>query len=454
MAFRIATLHHPLQLLQAGTILLLLAAPAASQELQELRLKDGRVLVGKVTMVRAKSDAKPQLRVQTNDGTVIVSANDVAESRDQKALRLALKKKVKECGDSAFAHVNLAKQARDYGLERDMWRHIDRALAKLADEDSATSKAGGSASERNDGVATAGQTASSNGAGTNRDGEPAPRALSPVTRMLRDFLAQLEPELLPRKMRKAPTQKRVQAMLRLFRANTGDGQAAALEELLVRELDADQVLRREARRNSNPRHRVAALRALQRRKVHGNERFVLRTTVLDRSKKVRTTAIDIGKPSIKPQDVQYMAAGLGHSSAKVRVRTAEALGGLGHPQAIRLLVKAGPYAASGLAAGGDGTATRGHIAFLNQQAYIRDYDVEVAQAAFIADPKVDALTSGTVLDVTVAGVYEIRTIVKAYRYALRDLTRQDPGPDPRRWADWLSMVERKTASKPVLTKPR
>ena len=42
---------------------------------------------------------------------------------------------------------------------------------------------------------------------------------------------------------------------------------------------------------------------------------------------------------------------------------------------------------------------RGHVAVINQTAYVRDFDVEVAQAAFIADPKVDVIQDGIVLDV-------------------------------------------------------
>ncbi len=43
---------------------------------------------------------------------------------------------------------------------------------------------------------------------------------------------------------------------------------------------------------------------------------------------------------------------------------------------------------------------RGHVAVINQTAYVRDFDVEVAQAAFIADPKIDVIQDGIVLDVT------------------------------------------------------
>src|SRR5262245_23613075 len=42
---------------------------------------------------------------------------------------------------------------------------------------------------------------------------------------------------------------------------------------------------------------------------------------------------------------------------------------------------------------------RSYITVVNQQSYIADYDVEVAQASFIAEPKIGILQSGVVLDV-------------------------------------------------------
>ncbi|HKE00497.1 MAG TPA: hypothetical protein VKE69_05770, partial [Planctomycetota bacterium] len=44
-------------------------------------------------------------------------------------------------------------------------------------------------------------------------------------------------------------------------------------------------------------------------------------------------------------------------------------------------------------------AQRSYITVTNQQSYIADYDVDVAQASFIAEPKIGILQSGVVLDV-------------------------------------------------------
>jgi len=378
------------------TALLAISAPARADE---LRLHDGRVLVGKVV---EKGD---RLEITTRDGVVAMAKKDVAGWRKDGELRAALATQAKTAGDTAFAHLNLAVQARAYGLEAELWQHLDRAHQKL--------------------------------------GAVPAEAAPAVQRQLADFLAQLGPELLPLRQRSAPTKVRVHQLLENLTASTGVGRAAAVEELLVREANADEDLRQQARSNPSPTRRIGAIGALRRRALAGNDRFVLRTAVLDGSSAVRDAAIGLCRPALRADDVAYLATGLTHQNAKVRVRTAEALGELGHADAVKMLVLAGPHAAKGLAAADGGAGgVRGHVAFLQQQAYIRDFDVEVSQASFIADPKVDVLQSGQVLDVTVVGVVEEVTIVQAYRQALQKLVKQDPGPDVRAWPNWLANVQR------------
>ncbi len=381
----------------------------------EVRLHDGRILVGKV---QKKGDT---LEVTTRDGVVVVHQQEVKDHLDDEALRQKLSDRQRSVADTPFSHLQLAIEARSFGLEPEMWRHLDRALDQQ-----------------------------------QKSGAPMAAGLE---RRLRDFFAQLEPEVLPRAFRTATVQKRVHKLLDGLHASTQPARAAAIEELLVRMPDADQDLRIEARRNSNPRQRIGALAALQRRSLPGNDRFVLRTSILDGTDSVRDRAIELAKPAIDADDIAYMAAGLEHQNAKVRMRTAEALGGLDHKDALELLVKAAPLAGTGLAPAGGGGANgdRAHIAILNQQAYIRDFDVEVAQASFIADPKVDVLQSGAVLDVTVVGVIEIRTILRIYRQSLKRLANSDPGEDVRKWPEWLAQVRaegNKATTAPVTPKQR
>jgi hypothetical protein len=379
-------------LLMLGSLLLLATGAAAD----EVRLKDGRVLVGKVT----ERDGGRILEIETRDGTVRVPKTEVIEGEDgwrtEATLQKALLDLEQGVADTPFAHLQLATQARAWGLERELWQHLDAAVRLPADAEHAAQRA-----------------------------------------RLQDFLAQLEPELLARRWRTASTQRRVGELLQKHRKDQGKGREAALLELLVREPDADKDLRAHARYGSDPSRRLLALQALVRRETAGNERFLWRTAILDNNPTVRGEAMQIARARGAGKNVvDYLTPGLMHGSSEVRVRTAEAFANLGAPEAIEPLVLAGPNAGKALAAADQGV--RAHVAFLQQQAYIQDFDVEVAQASFIADPKIGVLQSGVVLDVTVHGVYEQRVITRAYRSALQRLAGSDPGAKPGDWAGWLA----------------
>jgi general secretion pathway protein D len=69
---------------------------------------------------------------------------------------------------------------------------------------------------------------------------------------------------------------------------------------------------------------------------------------------------------------------------------------------------------------------RGHVAVINQTAYVRDFDVEVAQAAFIADPKVDVIQDGIVLDVQPVIQHDRKYIILNLNPTVAELTRPIP----------------------------
>jgi hypothetical protein len=364
-----------------------LLPPAARAD--EVRLHDGRVLVGKVT------ERGGVLEIETRDGIVRVNRAEVANQRTDTELREDLRREAADKPDTPFHHLHLAARARGWGLETEMWQHLDKTV------------------------------------GLPRDAER-----QALRSRIDDFLAQLEPEVLPRRYRSADTTVRVRELLRRLERRAGAGLQAAVEELLVREPNADKELRSEARRGE-PWRRLCALEALLRRGTKGNDTFLLRSAIVDPTAEVRTATMAIAQRYLEPETVvRYLAPGLMHELAEVRVRTAEAYGNLGSVSAVKLLVAAGPNAGRALAEADPGM--RAHIAFVEQQSYIRDFDVEVAQASFIADPKIGVLQSGTVLDVTVHGAVTHRTrIVNAYRGALQRLAGADPGANPARWATWL-----------------
>lgn len=69
---------------------------------------------------------------------------------------------------------------------------------------------------------------------------------------------------------------------------------------------------------------------------------------------------------------------------------------------------------------------RGHVAVINQTAYIRDFDVEVAQASFIADPKVDVIQDGIVLDVQPIIKHDRKYITMQLQPTVAELQRPIP----------------------------
>ncbi|MBL8722476.1 MAG: hypothetical protein JNK49_00435 [Planctomycetes bacterium] len=69
---------------------------------------------------------------------------------------------------------------------------------------------------------------------------------------------------------------------------------------------------------------------------------------------------------------------------------------------------------------------RGHVAVINQTTYIRDFDVEVAQAAFIADPKIDIIQDGIVLEVEPTIQHDRKYIILNLNPTVSELTRPIP----------------------------
>ncbi len=69
---------------------------------------------------------------------------------------------------------------------------------------------------------------------------------------------------------------------------------------------------------------------------------------------------------------------------------------------------------------------RGYISVINQTTYIQDFTVEVAQAAFIADPEVNVVQDGVVLDVRPSISYDRKHITLDLQPTVAELTRPIP----------------------------
>lgn len=184
------------------------------------------------------------------------------------------------------------------------------------------------------------------------------------------------------------------------------------------------------------KHKKAGVRWLSARTlaVHRNkpERInpLYRRALVDPAPVVRREAVRSLKVTQDPVFAKLFAKNLQNPKQRLRMTAAEALGELGMAEGIEPLVGALRAARAGTPAGG----VRANISVTTQRAYVKDFDVEIAQAAVIADPVVDIVTEGVVLDVTVVGISVERG---AYTGALRRLTGVDLGNDFRAWERWL-----------------
>ena len=372
-----------------------LAGVGLSEDLaaDEVVLKNGTVLVGKTRKLAQ------EMEITTLDGVQRVKLADIERIRDDAQLRDTLAKMAIRSGaGSAHAQLELARVARSWGLLDEMWRHLARAL---------------------------------------RSGEQS----AVIQRRAHGFMASLEREILPKKWRTASADTKARELLtRIKRGKVPRAKVTAVSILLAQVPGADAYLRKRARRDVNRTQRVAMIRALASRPAEGNDRFVYRTALLDGSPEVRREAMlatrEIGQA---PAAIGYLAPGLTQNNAKMRVRTAQAFGELRDASALPLLVAAGPAAGTIMKKRSlPGGATRAHMAVIEQRAFVRDFDVEVAASSFIGNPKVDVLQSGVVLDVTVIAVKTHRAeIVGAYRDAIRRIAGSDPGANPAGWSRWL-----------------
>lgn len=367
----------------------LLGCLAPGSHADEVRLTDGRVLVG---AVREDGD---KLRIRTLDGeTVVVDRSEVLRIREDAELREEIARLATLGGSAAHTQLEVARLARRYGLEQEMWQHLDLAVAAT---------------------------------------EPG----SSTARRLDAFLAGLGPYLVPEHRLRAEAERKVRALVDRARDESSPARSAALVAVLAGLQDdgVDEELRLRARTALRAPQRIVALRALARRS-DAQKPFVWRAAILDADATVRRASMDVARADGDTAAVvDYLAPGLIQPHADFRMRTAEAFAALGDRAAILPLVAAGTVATAASPSAG---ATRAHVAFLDQQAYVRDFDVEIASGAFIGDPKIDVVQSGVVLDVNVASVTHSSSAraIGSFRRALASLAGSDPGADPAAWDAW------------------
>jgi hypothetical protein len=122
----------------------------------------------------------------------------------------------------------------------------------------------------------------------------------------------------------------------------------------------------------------------------------------------------------------------------VRQHAIEALGNMGYSAAVEPLVTLMTTANAAQGGGSGGGPVRANIYIGLQTAYVQDFNVEIAQAASIADPIVGLLQHGVVFDVGAGGVSSVPITTEIWTAArsLGRLTGARIGADPPAWERW------------------
>ena len=175
--------------------------------------------------------------------------------------------------------------------------------------------------------------------------------------------------------------------------------------------------------------RALAAHALRRLAPAKSLEPLLQRCALDGSREVRTEAAHalaaVGEEGV----ILPLVRALSSEYSSVRANSAEALGVAGYPAAVPVLKAQLARLSSPAKASGQTAPPRSHIFVGKQTAYVQDFDVEVAQASAIADPQVNALNQGAVLDVRVIAVTSggtaTRTELAAVRAALASLQARE-----------------------------
>jgi len=180
--------------------------------------------------------------------------------------------------------------------------------------------------------------------------------------------------------------------------------------------------------------RAFATLALRRLFVGSEAQGLLSRAILDSSSEVRTGAALALKAFDDPSVIVPALRAVASKQPEVRVNAVEALSRMEYREAVEPLFR---HLLS-LQGGGSAGAPHTFIFTGRQFAYVQDFDVEVAQNAAVADPIINVLQEGSVLDVAVIGVteYQVANERASVRRALAKLTGANPGDTTVAWQRW------------------
>jgi hypothetical protein len=176
--------------------------------------------------------------------------------------------------------------------------------------------------------------------------------------------------------------------------------------------------------------RLYATKALAGHKSGECVTALIRASIMDVSKDVRTAATQAVAAAASPDAIYPYLQALTSAYAPVRMNAAQAVGTFKDVRGIQTIIRR--------LRGIQGGTSRVNITVGRQTSYIRDFDVEIAQAAQIGDPIVGTIQEGIVLDVRVLSIgWDMTTVERRLMYrTLSRITDEDFGEDVKAWTSW------------------
>lgn len=384
-------------------------APAAAADV--VHLKDGTELAGETT------DGLLEVRVETPAGAVTVPWSRIDRiDRGSYVRSLFEKRAATLAADDAEGHFLLALWCRRQGLAEPMRTELERVLAIRPDHAGARAALG---YEKVEEKWVAGDELLGAKGFVRRDG-----------RWILEEEARIA-ELAAARNRKLsePETKAEELVANAADANPRVAKFArkALDSLEWPEV---RIPLYRALADRDPAVRRTAAELLPAYRSAESVRPLLRSALLDTDETVRTAAVAALKTLDEPGTLFPMVRALASANPSIRMNAAAAVGGLGDVRGIEYLIRT--------LGQNWGPSPRVNIEVLNQVSYIRDFDVEIAQAAQIGDPIVGILREGVILDVRVLGANRKMTTVerRVIRNALANLAGVDRGDEAAAWQEW------------------
>jgi hypothetical protein len=355
-----------------------------------VELKDGTRLVGEV--VADKGD----VTLRTSVGTMTLPAMEVARSTKRAELLATHRSLVLSAGDRAHAWLTISLWSLEHGLYREAFDAVDRA-GELAPTD--------------------------------------PSVASLRDRLTRDaVLEEFAPIDVPAG----------EARTRLLEVAAGKSPSrAAFARAALGRIEPGELVPwlQEKLHASRPESRRGAALVLGDVKSDKALAELIRASLVDENRDVRSAARESALASRHEDLANPYIKAVETGDPRMRERAYPMLEALRDPRAVPALIdvlKPRPASVADAAGGSAGfNPPHNHIFIGEQRAYVRDFDVEIAQGAVIAKPIVGTLQSGAALDVAVGGVVVVSYTERMEVVSvLRRLSGQNLGSDPVAWEAW------------------